>query len=209
MVRQRVDAAVVVLPQGGDRRVDVVQDLVGCLLAPAGPAAGCRRGGDPRDGRIVDQAGGVHLLKTLVHVPVDELVAVQPDAFVQEGLRIPPDAHHLLALHDAERHVFREVEGPGHRFGHVRLDDGDVVRGVEEEVVVLSAGGSIGHVDGRDGFDQPAAGDHGHIPGPLGRGQRLEDGPVDLLELLHQEGGDVVGTAGHAPAQGDGLADPL
>lgn len=101
-----------------------------------------------------------------------------------------------------EGHVFRPVEGPGHLFGHIRLDDGNIVGSLEEEVVVIPAGGSIGHVDGRNRLDEPAAGNHRHIPGPVGPGQWLKDFLVNLLQFLHEEGVGVV--TGQA-AEGGGV----
>ena len=199
MIRQGVRRTVVLLPQGRDRFVDVLQDLVRGLVSPVGGAARPDGGRQPRHGRVVHQAGRAYLAEAFIDVPVDQLVAVQPDAFVQEGFGIAADAHHLLALHDGKRHVLREIEAPGDRLGHVRLDDGDVVGHVEEEVVVLPAGGGVGHVDGRDGLQEASAGNDRHVAGPLRSGQGLEDGLVDLLELLHEEGVSVIGR--HAAAR--------
>ena len=192
MVRQGVGRAVIFFPQRRDRLVDILQDLICSLIGPVGGTSRPDGGRQPRHGRIVHQPGGAHLAETFVHIPVDQLVTVQPDALVQEGFRVAADAHHLLALHNAERHVFGEVEGPRNRLGHVRLDHGDVVRHVKEQVIVLPAGGSIGHVDGRNRLNQASAGNDRHIPRPLRGGQGLKDDVVNLFELLHQESISII-----------------
>ena len=103
VVRQGVAGAVAGLPDAGDQGVDVVQDLVRGLVRPAGAVSGAhRRGAHPGDDPVVDQAGGIHLVEAPVHRAVDGLVAVQPDALVQEGLRIPAHADHLLPLQGGE-----------------------------------------------------------------------------------------------------------
>ena len=101
MVRQRVGGAVVVPPEGGDRAVDIVQDLVRGLVLPLGvrAAGSMRRSGGPGDVRVVAQARGGHFRETRIDVPVNELVAVEPDALVQEGFRVPADLHHLFPFH--------------------------------------------------------------------------------------------------------------
>ena len=187
MIRQAVRRAVVIQPYGIQRPVDVVQDLVRSLALPGGSAAGAGPGGSAGDQRAVAQAGGVHLLEALVNVAVDDLIAVEPDALVEEGLRIPADAGHLFLLRHCEAHVLGEVEGAGNLLGHIRLDHGDLVGGVEEEVVVVLAGGGIGDVDGGNGLNESASGDDRHIPGPVRGRERFEDLIIDPLQFLHEE----------------------
>ena len=101
---------------------------------------------------------------------------------------------------DRDGHVLGEVEGSRHLLVHIRLDDGDIVGRLEEEVVVVPAGRGVGHINGRDGFHQAAAGDDRHIPGPVRTGQGLQDYLVDLLQFLHEEG---QGIARRQTARGD------
>ena len=194
VVGQGIAGAVAGPPGGRDDAVDVVQNLVRGLVRPPGGVAGAGGGsGHPGDPGAVDEAGGVHLGETDINRAVDGLIAVEADALIEEGFRIPADVQHLLALQGGEGHILGEVEAASHGLAHVRLDDGDIVGGVEDQVILALAAGAIGHVHGDDGFQQAAAGDDGHIPGPVGGGQGLPDLLVHLLQLLHEEGIGVVG----------------
>ena len=194
MVRQGVAGAVIVPPESGNSPVDIRQDLIRGLCRPGGvrSARGMGSRGSPGHRRIVAQACGGYLHKTGVNIPVDQLVAVQPDSFVQEGFRIPAHLDHLLLFHGGEGHIFREIEGAGHLFGHIRLDDRNIIGRLKEEVVVIPAGGSVGYIHGSDGFQQSAAGNDRHIPRPVRTGKRLQDFIIHLLQFFHEEGIGIV-----------------
>ena len=103
MVREGVRGAVADLPDAGDQGIDIVQDLVGGLVRPlAGVAGAGGRRGDAHDAGIVDEAGGADAGEARIDVLVDDLVAVEADALIQEGLGIAADGAHLLALEDGK-----------------------------------------------------------------------------------------------------------
>ena len=106
VVRQGVAGTVVLLPDGGNRRIDVVQDLVGGLVLPLGAVGGAPGGGGAQDAGRVAQAGGGDLVEAAVDAAVQDLVEVQADALVQEGFRVAADLDHLFLL-QAEKSLIR------------------------------------------------------------------------------------------------------
>ena len=103
VVGQGVGRAVVALPDGGDGGVDIREDLIRGFVLPAGGGAGgvAARGGAGHIG-IVAKAGGGRLAEAHIDVAVNDLVAVEADALVQEGHGIPAYLHHLFPFDDVE-----------------------------------------------------------------------------------------------------------